>query len=113
MPLGGRLFVRSREATEWSTGRKGLALTIADTGHGMSHDTQCRMFDAFFTTKDIGGNGLGLWISADIMNRHKGTISIKSSQGRLSGTLVSLFLPFETFPLAMSAADALKVESLT
>ena len=94
MPHGGRLIVRSREATEWSTGRKGLVLTIADTGHGMSHDTQCRMFEAFYSTKGIGGNGLGLWISADIMARHKGTISIRSSQGNVTGTLVALFLPF-------------------
>lgn len=96
MPLGGRLIVRSREATEWSTGRKGLALTIADTGHGMSHETQCRMFEAFYTTKGIGGNGLGLWISADIMHRHEGTISIRSFQGQRSGTVAILFLPFET-----------------
>jgi signal transduction histidine kinase len=104
MPLGGRLLVRSREATEWSTGRKGLALTIADTGSGMDHDTQCRMYEAFFTTKGIGGNGLGLWISADIMNRHQGTIRIRSSQEPASGTVVTLFLPFETVP---------KVESLS
>ena len=51
MAFGGRLLVRSGEATEWSTGRKGLALTIADTGSGMDHDTQFRMYDAFFTTK--------------------------------------------------------------
>ena len=104
MPLGGRLLVRSRESTEWSTGRKGLALTIADTGHGISRETQRQMFEAFYTTKGIGGNGLGLWISADIMHRHQGTISIKSSQGLASGTVVSLFLPFETFPRADKAA---------
>jgi two-component system NtrC family sensor kinase len=96
MPFGGRLIVRSREATDWRTGRKGLALTIADTGAGMDHDTQCRMFEAFFTTKGINGNGLGLWISADIMARHQGTISIRSSKkAGSSGTAVVLFLPFE------------------
>lgn len=99
MPLGGRLIVRSREATEWSTGRKGLALTVADNGYGMSYETQCRMFEAFYTTKGIAGNGLGLWISADIMARHKGTISIRSSQGAASGTVVTLFLPFEVSPV--------------
>jgi two-component system NtrC family sensor kinase len=104
MPLGGRLLVRSREATEWSTGRKGLALTIADTGSGMDHDTQCRMYEAFFTTKGIGGNGLGLWISADIMNRHQGTIRIRSSQEPASGTVVTLFLPFETVPKVASVS---------
>jgi signal transduction histidine kinase len=97
MPSGGRLIVRSREATDWRTGRKGLVLTIADTGTGIDHDTQCRMFEAFFSTKGIGGSGLGLWISADIMRRHQGTISIKSSQrAGQAGTVVSLFIPFET-----------------
>ena len=100
MPLGGRLIVRSRQATEWRTGRKGLALTIADTGVGMGHETQCRMYEAFYTTKGIGGNGLGLWISADIMHRHQGTITIKSSQGLKTGTVVTLFLPFATLPRA-------------
>jgi len=99
MPSGGRLLVRSREATEWRTGRRGLALTIADTGCGMDRDTQYRMFEAFFTTKGINGNGLGLWISADIMHRHQGTISIRSSQKKgASGTVVTLFLPFQMFP---------------
>ncbi|WP_158793593.1 GAF domain-containing sensor histidine kinase [Granulicella sp. L60] len=108
MPLGGRLIVRSREATEWTTGRKGLALTIADTGHGMSRETERHMFEAFYTTKGIGGNGLGLWISADIMHRHQGTISIKSSQGLACGTVVTLFLPFETFPRTQNATDILR-----
>lgn len=95
MPHGGRLLVRSREATEWKTGRKGLALTVADTGSGISIETRARMFEAFYTTKGIGGNGLGLWISADIMQRHEGSIWIRSSQAKGgSGTVVTLFLPF-------------------
>jgi signal transduction histidine kinase len=96
MPMGGRLIVRSREATNWRTGKRGLALTVADSGVGMDHDTQCRMFEAFFSTKGIGGSGLGLWISADIMHRHGGKITIRSSQDSAqTGTVVSLFIPFE------------------
>jgi two-component system NtrC family sensor kinase len=96
MPVGGRLLVRSRECTDWKTGSKGLCLTIADTGTGMSVETQARMFEAFYTTKGINGNGLGLWISADIMQRHAGRISIRSSERPCTkGTVVSLFLPFE------------------
>lgn len=108
MANGGRLIVRSREGTDWQTGRKGLVLTLADTGTGIDHDTQCRMFDAFFSTKGIGGSGLGLWISADIMQRHEGKISIRSSQkAGQNGTVVALFLPFATILEAglMSADD--------
>jgi PAS domain S-box-containing protein len=103
MPNGGRLIVRSREGTDWRTGRKGLVLTLADTGTGMAPEVQSKMYEAFFSTKGIGGSGLGLWISADIMHRHQGRISIKSSQreGR-AGTVVVLFLPFETISEAGS-----------
>lgn len=98
MPHGGRLLVRSRETTDWSTGRRGLALTVADNGAGMSAEVQRRMFEAFFTTKGINGNGLGLWISADILERHAGTITIRSSQREHTrGTVVTLFLPFALF----------------
>lgn len=96
MPKGGRLVVRSREGTEWKSGRRGLILTIADTGCGMSRETRAQLFEAFFTTKGIGGSGLGLWISAGIMKRHQGCIRLRSSQlANQTGTVVSLFLPIE------------------
>jgi signal transduction histidine kinase len=96
MPHGGRLIVRGCEATDWTMGRQGLILTIADTGTGIDKQTQARMYEAFFTTKGIRGSGLGLWISADIMNRHHGRISIRSSQREgMRGTVVNLFIPYE------------------
>jgi PAS domain S-box-containing protein len=94
MPHGGRLVIRSRKGTEWSSGRAGVILTVADNGCGISQEAQARLFEAFFTTKGIGGTGLGLWISAEIMERHQGRIRLRSSQnpGRC-GTVVTLFLP--------------------
>lgn len=95
MPTGGRLIVRSRESRDWKTGRKGVVLTVADTGIGVDHETQRRMFEAFFSTKGIGGSGLGLWICEEIMRRHGGRISIRSRTcATRSGTMVALFLPF-------------------
>jgi len=95
-PHGGRLLMRSREGTDWKTGRKGLILTVADTGSGMSPDTAAKIFEPFFTTKEIGGTGLGLWVSHEIVERHGGTLAVRSSQrpGH-SGTVFTLFLPFE------------------
>jgi signal transduction histidine kinase len=95
-PHGGRLLMRSREGTDWRTGRKGLILTVADTGSGMSPDTAARIFEPFFTTKEIGGTGLGLWVSHEIVQRHGGVLAVRSSQrkGR-SGTIFTLFLPFD------------------
>ena len=95
-PHGGRLLIRSREGTDWKTGRKGLILTVADTGSGMSSDTAAKIFEPFFTTKEIGGTGLGLWVSYEIVERHGGTLAVRSSQRKgHSGTVFTLFLPFE------------------
>jgi PAS domain S-box-containing protein len=94
MPGGGRLLVRSREAIDWRNGRPGIVLTVADTGSGIDAQTQSRIFEAFFTTKGFGGTGLGLWISAEIMERHQGRIRMRSSQREgHRGTVVALFLP--------------------
>jgi PAS domain S-box-containing protein len=93
-PNGGRLLVRSREATHWKTGRRGVAFTIADTGSGMDRQTLQHIFEAFFTTKDMSGTGLGLWISKDIVDRHHGELRVRSTQGRAGcGTVFVLFLP--------------------
>jgi signal transduction histidine kinase len=90
-----RLFVRSREGTDWRTGRSGITLTIADTGAGMSAETRARIFDPFFSTKGSKGSGLGLWISREIVERHAGYLQMKSRQtGPCTGTVFSLFLPY-------------------
>jgi signal transduction histidine kinase len=93
-PAGGRLLVRSREATHWKTGRSGVILTVADTGPGMSPYTFSRIFEPFFTTKGERGNGLGLWISSEIVDRHRGVLKVRSSDSASSSyTVFSLFLP--------------------
>jgi PAS domain S-box-containing protein len=91
---GGRLSIRSREDVDWRTGRRGVVLTVADTGAGMSAYTLSRLFEPFFTTKGIRGTGLGLWISKEIVDRHRGVLKVRSSQSKsASGTVFSLFLP--------------------
>jgi signal transduction histidine kinase len=91
---GGRLLLRSRPATDWKTGRKGSRMTFADTGPGIEADVQERIFDPFFTTKGALGNGLGLWITQEIITRHQGKIRLRSAAGKpRSGTVFTLFLP--------------------
>lgn len=94
-PKGGRLLLRSRAGTDWSTGRHGLVLTVADTGIGMSRSVLARVFEPFYTTKGAIGTGLGLWVSQEIVKRHEGALHVRSSQNPgHSGTVFIMFLPF-------------------
>ena len=89
-----RLLIRSRNSTDWKTGRPGVTLTIADTGAGMSTETISHIFEPFFTTKGDKGTGLGLWISRGIIERHQGSLKMKSRRApHSSGTVFALFLP--------------------
>ncbi len=96
-PSGGRLVIRSRAAVCWQTRQKGIVISVADTGPGMSGETLSKIFEPFFTTKGLNGTGLGLWISHEIVSRHQGVLRVRSSHlkpGR--GTVFALFLPSST-----------------
>lgn len=93
---GGRLLIRSRGATGWKSGHTGVLMTIADTGSGISAATMKQLYTAFFSTKGIGGTGLGLWVSSEIVKRHRGYLRVRSYQGsKGSWTVFELFLPFQ------------------
>jgi signal transduction histidine kinase len=93
---GGQLFLRTRDGSDKTTGRDGLVFTIADTGPGMTRETSLRIFEAFFTTKGVSGTGLGLWISRDIVERHRGSVRLRSSQrANRHGTIFTVFLPYD------------------
>jgi PAS domain S-box-containing protein len=71
----------------------GATVTIADNGSGIPQEVQSHLFQPFFTTKGERGTGLGLWVSRGIMNKHGGTISLKSDTSETAhGTVVSVFL---------------------
>ena len=95
MPHGGTLRLRVRPATDWRNGKKGVRITVADTGYGMSLETTRRIYEPFFTTKNETGTGLGLWVSAGIVDKHGGSIHVRSSDraGR-SGTAFTIILPY-------------------
>lgn len=54
-------------------------MTIADTGAGIHPDVRKTLFEPFVSTKGETGTGLGLWVSSEIVERHGGTIQVKSS----------------------------------
>jgi PAS domain S-box-containing protein len=97
MRTGGRLLVRAHNAVNPETGEVGVRITVADTGIGMSSMTQRRLFEPFFTTKELNGNGLGLWISRQIVDRHRGRLTLRSAE--MQGTVFALFLPCESAEL--------------
>jgi len=91
---GGRLLVRERPATHPRTGEDGVRITVADTGEGMSEDVKAHLFEAFQSTKGSNGSGLGLWISKGIVDKHSGSIQVRTSQRPgSSGTVFSMFIP--------------------
>ncbi len=69
-----------------------LVILFQDTGCGMTSEVQAKMFEPFFTTREVGdGNGLGLAIVYSIIEKHRGQIQVESQLG--VGTTVSLLLP--------------------
>jgi signal transduction histidine kinase len=88
-----RIVLRTSSGRSWKTGRRGIRLTVADNGTGMSAETERRIFEPFFSTKGMTGTGLGLWVSQEIVGKHSGRLQVRSRLG--VGTVFSLFLPEE------------------
>jgi PAS domain S-box-containing protein len=72
----------------------GVRITIADTGFGIPSEHLDNIFEPFFTTKKDTGTGLGLWVSRELVQKHGGTLRVRSrTEKPRSGTLFSIFLP--------------------
>ncbi|MCD6298399.1 MAG: response regulator [Deltaproteobacteria bacterium] len=88
MPNGGTLLIEAKKKSD-----KVIAV-VSDTGLGMAKETVEKIFDPFFTLKEVGeGTGLGLSTSHGIIQQHKGTVSVKSEPGK--GATFEISLPFE------------------
>ena len=96
MPDGGRISITARERrlTGDAQGLKGdfVALSVTDTGEGISPAVRARVFEPFFTTKEVGrGTGLGLSQAWGFAQQSGGAIELESEPGR--GTTVTVLLP--------------------
>jgi len=94
MPVGGNLRVYVREATDWVRQRRGVAISVVDTGIGIRPEDSKRLFQPFFSTKSTKGTGLGLWISKGIVQKYDGTLTCRSYRTQRGGvTCFRVFLP--------------------
>jgi len=75
---------------------------VADTGSGMDKAVREHVFEAFFTTKEVTGTGLGLWVSHEIIVKHHGLVHVRSraaaqkgmaAREKTSGAVFQIFLP--------------------
>ncbi|MGD8980507.1 MAG: PAS domain S-box protein [Desulfobacterales bacterium] len=101
MPKGGMLEIglknvdldedNAAQYPDISPGRY-VNLRVSDTGHGISAKIMDRIFDPYFTTKEMGkGTGMGLSVVHGIVKSHDGAISVKSEHGQ--GTTFSILFP--------------------
>ena len=91
---GGRITLRAAISKGLRGPRRRIRITISDDGQGMSESALCRIFQPFFTTKGTVGNGLGLWVSRQIVEKHGGSIQVRSrTYGTHQGTTFSVVLP--------------------
>ena len=78
-------------------------VTISDQGIGIPTAHLGKIFDAFFTTKELKGSGIGLWLSNAIVREHRGYLRVRSStRAHVCGTCLSVVLPCRWQPLASS-----------
>jgi two-component system, cell cycle sensor histidine kinase and response regulator CckA len=106
MPKGGGLIIQTEQAfldgefvAAHGYGKPGAfaLLTVSDTGTGMDEQTQQRIFEPFFSTKEVGkGTGLGLSVVYGIVQQHEGFINVYSEPGH--GTTFRIYFPLLSEP---------------
>jgi signal transduction histidine kinase len=88
-------------------GEEGLTMHVADTGAGIEPAFGDKLMEPLFTTKRIGGTGLGLSLSAEIIKRHGGSLTFSTQrEGAATGTRVEFFLPYEPAETVYFEPDA-------
>jgi|SRR5450432_212142 len=86
IPEAGKIFISTRVTGDM------VKVSVKDTGSGMTEETRKKIYDPFFTTKEVGkGTGLGLYISYGIIEKHNGKIEVFSNIGE--GTEFVITIP--------------------
>jgi two-component system, NtrC family, sensor kinase len=91
-PDHGSLCIRIRKGS--SHGVQGVVFTIHDDGPGIPKELRNRVMEPFFTTKELKGTGLGLWLANSLVMKHRGTLRFRSRRASGGhGTCFRVFLP--------------------
>jgi PAS domain S-box-containing protein len=83
-------IVDKRVEVKLSTNSETLTYEVSDNGCGMDYEIKRKVFTTFFTTKGLGGTGLGLLVTRKIVQEHGGTMNVSSTQGRGSTFAIEL-----------------------
>ena len=84
MPQGGSIKIKTLKENNH------ISIKVEDTGVGISEVIRNRIFDPFFTTKGVQSTGLGMSVSYGIINRHRGTITVDSVEGKGTAFIIKL-----------------------
>jgi signal transduction histidine kinase len=98
MKEGGTLTLRTERHDNEA------AISVCDTGTGISQNNMSKIFEPYFTTKEQG-SGLGLTLVFKIVREHKGEISVKSKEGQGSCFTITLPIPQKNRKLLPAASD--------
>ena len=90
---GGRVTLRASTSQDPLNGSARIRITLADSGQVINATVLPRIFEPFFTTKGSIGNGLGLWVCKQIIEKHSGNIKVRSRTSDGHGTTFSMVLP--------------------
>jgi two-component system NtrC family sensor kinase len=89
----GRITITAAEDKK----AKQVEILVKDSGSGIAEEHLAHIFDPFFSTKEVGyGTGLGLSVAHGVVERHGGTLTVKSKLGE--GSVFTIRLPLELQP---------------
>jgi len=83
-----------KHGRNWKSRAMGIRVLVSDNGPGIPMASRPHIFEPFFTTKGEKGTGVGLWVSQGVIEKHSGSIRMKTSTGAAHGTTFSVFLPY-------------------
>jgi PAS domain S-box-containing protein len=94
-PRGASVRITASSASDpRNLSSPGIRITVADSGLGIPHANLKSIFEPFFTTKKDTGTGLGLWVSRELVEKHGGSMHVRSRTTKpRCGTIFSIFLP--------------------